>query len=123
MFRTNFIDDLLLSGLKILPRGSSVPLFLCTRRPCGYTYFWSGPAEGHTQSVAIAVVDQLLPVVDEIRCVSERLMSLRLKHSQSALTVVSVRIPANSRGKTKQDQEQKMQDKDTFYRHVSSNLL
>ena len=86
----------------------------------GYTYFWSGPAEGHTQGVAIAVADQLLPAVDDIRCVSERLMSLRLRHSQGALTVVSVYAPTNTRGKTKPDQDQKTLDKDTFYRQLES---
>ena len=44
-----------------------------------YTYFWSDPTERHTQGIAIA--DQLLPAVKNIRCVSESLMSLRLWHS------------------------------------------
>ena len=83
----------------------------------GYTYYWSGPVDGHTQGVAIAVTDCLLPAVDEIRCVSERLMSLRLRHSQGVQTVVSVYAPTDTRS-PKLDQDQKARLKDTFYRQL-----
>ena len=85
----------------------------------GYTYYWSGLTEWHTQGVAIAVADCLLPAVDDIRCVSERQMSLRLRHSQDALTVVSVYAPTDTRG-PKLDQDQKARLKDTFYRQLES---
>ena len=35
----------------------------------GYVYFWSGPAEVHTQGVTIAVADNLFPAVEDIRYV------------------------------------------------------
>ena len=38
----------------------------------GNTYFWSGPARTHTHGAAFA--DWLLPAVDNIRCISDRLM-------------------------------------------------
>ena len=59
----------------------------------GNTYFWSGPARTHTHGAAVA--DWLLPAVDNIRCISDRLMSLQLRHSMGALTVVSVYAPTN----------------------------
>ena len=42
-----------LSEVRHLGRGET--------RVDGYTYFWSGPAEGHTQGVVIAVANELIP--------------------------------------------------------------
>ena len=54
----------------------------------GYTYFWSGTAEGHTQSVTTALQSR----ISSSRPWTTFAMSesLRLVHSQGALTVVSV---------------------------------
>ena len=46
-------------------------------------------------------------------------MSLRLRHSQGVLTVVSVYAPTDTRG-SKLDQDQKTRLKDTFYRQLVS---
>ena len=53
----------------------------------GYTYFWSGTAEGHTQSVTTALQSR----ISSSRPWTTFAMSesLRLVHSQRALNVVS----------------------------------
>ena len=48
----------------------------------GYTYFWSGRADGrHTEGVAVAVSDRLISQVKEVTPVSERVMRLRLANT------------------------------------------
>ena len=77
----------------------------------GYTYFWSGSRTGvHFGGVAIAVADVLLPVIDNIRYISDRLMSLRLRHNTGVLTVVSVYAPTNVG---------REEDKTLFYQQLS----
>ena len=78
----------------------------------GYTYFWSGSRTGaHFGGVAIAVADALLPAIDNICYVSDRLMSLRLRHNTGVLTVVSVYAPTNVG---------REEDKILFYRQLRS---
>ena len=79
----------------------------------GYTYFWSGSSLGrHTEGVAIAVADALLPAIDNIRYHSERMMSLRLRHTLGALVVVSVYAPT--------DKRRNDHITDQFYRRLTS---
>ena len=61
----------------------------------GYTFFWSGPVRTLTHGLTIAVSDWLLLAMDNIRRISDRLMSLRLRHSIGALTVVTVYTSTN----------------------------
>ena len=80
----------------------------------GYTFYWSGRPDGwRTGGVAIAVAGHLLPAVDigSIRPISERLMSLRLRHTMGTLTVISVYAPTD---------QADGQDKDLFYLQLSS---
>ena len=54
---------------------------------------WTCPDAQHTHGVAVA--DWPLPAVDNIRCISDRLMGLRLRYSMGAPTVVSVYTPSS----------------------------
>ena len=73
-----------------------------------YTYFWSGPTEGHTKGVTIAVTDNLFSAVDDIRYVR--------KPTVGALSGCLDRgfcLSQQTHG-DKSDQDQKTRNKDTF---------
>ena len=72
--------------------------------------WWIFPAEIHIPDVTITVSGQLPLAVDSILYASDRLMSLR-RHSQGALTVVSIYNPTNLRGKTIKYQAQRRNTK------------
>ncbi len=60
----------------------------------GYTYYWSGRADGrHTEGVAVAVANRLVPLIKEVTPVSERIMRLRLAHSLGMVSLVAVYAP------------------------------
>ena len=78
----------------------------------GYTYYWSGQDSGrHFSGVAIAVADWLIPAVDKICRISDRVMSLRLRHSLGVLAVFSVYAPT-SKGSD--------DNKNLFYQQLSA---
>ena len=78
----------------------------------GYTYYWSGRGSGlHFGGVAIAVADWLIPAVDNISRLSDRVMSLRLRHSLGTLAVFSVYAPT-SKGTD--------ENKNLFYQQLSA---
>ena len=78
----------------------------------GYTYYWSGQDSGHHFSgVAIALADWLIPAVDNISRLSDRVMSLRLRHSLGTLAVFSVYAPTS-----KGDED----NKNRFYQQLSA---
>ena len=78
----------------------------------GYTYYWSGQGQGrHLSGVAIAIADWLIPAVDKVNTISDRVMSLRLRHSLGVLAVFSVYDP------TSQGSED---DKNLFYQQLSA---
>ena len=78
----------------------------------GYTYYWSGQDSGlHFSGVAIALADWLIPAVDNISCLSDRVMSLRLRHSLGTLAVFSVYAPTS-----KGDED----NKNRFYQQLSA---
>ena len=78
----------------------------------GYTYYWSGQDSGrHFSGVAIAVADWLIPAVDKICRISDRVMSLRLSHSLGVLAVFSVYVPT-SKGSD--------DNKNLFYQQLSA---
>ena len=57
----------------------------------GYTYYWSGRSDGyHTQGVAVAVSNELTPMIIEVTPVNERIMRLRIRHSLGVVSLVSV---------------------------------
>ena len=48
----------------------------------GYTYYWSGCADGyHAQGVAVSVSNKLTPMIIEVTRVNERIMRRRIRHS------------------------------------------
>ena len=62
----------------------------------GYTYYWSGRADGrHTEGVAVAVADRLAPQIrdEDVTPVSERIMRLRIPHTLGWISVVAVYAP------------------------------
>ena len=79
----------------------------------GYTIFWSGRLDGRcTGGVAIAMAGHLLQAVDidSIQSTSDRLMSLRIRHTMGTLKVISVYAPTN---------QAECQDKDLFYQQLA----
>ena len=62
-----------------------------------YTYYWLGQDSGqYFGGIAIAVAERLIPAVDKICHISERVMSLRLRHSLGVLAVFSVYAPTSN---------------------------
>ena len=60
----------------------------------GYTYYWSGRPDGrHTEGVAVAVANWLVPMIMQVTPVDERMMRLRIKHSLGAISLVVVYAP------------------------------
>ena len=80
----------------------------------GYTYYWSGRADGrHTEGVAVAVSDRLTSLVKEVTPVSERIMRLRLAHSMGAMSIVAVYAPTGV---------SELSAKEAFYAELNSVL-
>ena len=80
----------------------------------GYSYYWSGRLDGyHSEGVAIAVSDRLVPLVSEVTHVNERIMRLRIRHTLGVISVVSVYVPTEMRSTV---------EKDSFYTQLESVL-
>ena len=80
----------------------------------GYTYYWSGRADGrHTEGVAVAVSDRLISQVKEVTPVSERIMRLRLAHSLGVMSIVAVYAPTGV---------SELSAKEAFYAELNSVL-
>ena len=80
--------------------GPSVAAIPQVRRPWsewvrggGYTYYWSGRTQGHLESVVVAVADRLASMITEVTPVNERIMRLRIFHTQNVISLVSVYAP------------------------------
>ena len=57
----------------------------------GYTNYWSGHSDGyHAEGVAVAVSNNLTPMIIEITPVNEIIMRLRICHSLGDISLVSV---------------------------------
>ena len=57
----------------------------------GYTYYWSGCADGyHAQGVAVAVSNKLNPMIVEVTLVNKHILRLRIRHSLGDISLVSV---------------------------------
>ena len=114
-------DHLPLLSRELDRMGIAVAALSEVRRPksgeisCGgYTYYWSGRLDGyHSEGVAIAVSDRLVPMVVEVTPVNERIMRLRLRHSLGVVSVVSVYAPT---------EVSRTSDKDTFYTQLDSTM-
>ena len=80
----------------------------------GYTYYWSGRADGrHTEGVAVAVSDRLISQVKEVTPVPERIMRLRLAHSLGVMSIVAVYAPTGV---------SELSEKKAFYAELNSVL-
>ena len=78
----------------------------------GYTYYWSGRADGHHwEGVAIAISNRLQPSVVEVAPVDERIMVMRLKHSFGFMSLVAVYAPTDT---------SKPEVKEMFYAKLTS---
>ena len=78
----------------------------------GYTYYWSGRADGHhTQGVAMAVADRLVPLIRDVTPVSERILRLRLVHSLGVVAIVAVYAPTG---------DSDISTKEAFYAELNS---
>ena len=78
----------------------------------GYTYYWSGRADGHHwEGVAIAISNRLRPSVVEVAPVDERIMVMRLKHSFGFMSLVAVYAPTDT---------SKPEVKEMFYAKLTS---
>ena len=88
-------------SMELARLGIAVAALSEVRRPAageisvgGYTYYWSGRADGrHTEGVALAVADRLVPLISEVTPVNERIMRLRLTHSIGVVSFVAVYAP------------------------------
>ena len=80
----------------------------------GYTYYWSGMANGtHLRGVAVAISDRLSAAVVGITTVDERIMCVRMKHTLGFMSLISVYAPTEVC-----DQE----EKEVFYAKLESLL-
>ena len=78
----------------------------------GYTFHWSGRSDGqHLAGVAFAVADWLAPFLLDVTPVSERILTLRLKHSLGVMFCVSLYAPTESG---------QLSVKNAFYSQLSS---
>ena len=78
----------------------------------GYTYYWSGHSDGyHAQGVAVAVSNNLTPMIIEVTPVNKRIMKLRICHSLGVIPLVSV---------CAQTEASDLTVKDTFYAALES---
>ena len=94
--------SLLSSELKRLDIGIAV-LSEVQRPDCGeimvggYNSDWSGRSDGyHAQGVAVAVSNNLTPMIIEVTPVNERIMRLRIRHSLGVISLVSVYAPTEA---------------------------
>ena len=70
----------------------------------GYTYYWPGRSDSyHAQGVAVAVSNKLTPMIIEVTPVNERIMRLRIHHSLSVISLVSVYAPTEASDLTMKD--------------------
>ena len=77
-----------------------------------YTYYWSGRSDGyHAQGVAVAVSNNLTPMIIEVTPVNERIMRQRIRHSLGVVSLVSVYALIEASDLTV---------KDTFYATIES---
>ena len=78
----------------------------------GYTYYWSGAPNGHrVNGVAVAVADQLVPLIGGVTPVSERILRLRITHSLGTISLVAVYAPHGGRP---------VAEKEAFYAELDS---
>ena len=73
------------------------------RTDCGeimagvYTYCWSGHSDGyHSQGVAVAVSNMLIPMVIEVTLVNKRIVRLRIRHSLGVVSLFSLYAPTKA---------------------------
>ena len=70
----------------------------------GYTYYWSGRSDGyHAQGIAVAVSNNLTPMIIEVTPVNDRIMRLRIRHSLGVISLVSVDAPTEASDLTMKD--------------------
>ena len=70
----------------------------------GYNYYWSGHSDGyHAKGVAVAVSNQLTPMIIEVTPVNEHIMRRRIRHSLSVISMVSVYAPTKASDLTVKD--------------------
>ena len=70
----------------------------------GYTYYWSGRSDGyHAQGVAVAVSNNLTPMIIEVTPVNKHMMRLRICHSLGVVSLVSVYAPTETSDLTMKD--------------------
>ena len=96
------ITCLLSSELKRLDIGIAA-LYDVRRPDCseimvgGYTYNGSGRSDGyHSQGVAVAVFNNLTPMISEVTLVNERIMRQSIRHSLGVISLVSVYAPTEA---------------------------
>ena len=90
-----------------------------TRRPGtgeissgGYTYYWSGSANGaRLRGVAVAVSSRLRPCVDRVTQIDERIMLLRMRHTLGFVSIIAVYAPTEAR---------ELDEKELFYAKLDS---
>ena len=70
----------------------------------GYTYYWSGRSDGyHAQGVAVAVSNNLTPMIIEATAVNKCFMRRRIHHSLGVVSLVSVYAPTEASDLTVKD--------------------
>ena len=70
----------------------------------GYTNYWSGHSDGyHAEGVAVAVSNNLTPMIIEITPVNEHFMRQRIHHSLVVISLLSVCAPTEVRDLTVKD--------------------
>ena len=63
----------------------------------GYTYYWSGRSDGfHAQGIAVAVSNNLTPMIIEVTSINERIMRRRIRHSLGVISLVSENAPTEA---------------------------
>ena len=60
---------------------------------CGYIYYWFDRPQAHLVVVVVAAADRLVPMVTEATHVNKRIMRLRISHTTSVMSLVSVYAP------------------------------
>ena len=70
----------------------------------GCAYYWSGHPDGYqAQGVAEVVSIKLTPMIIEVKPVNEHIMRLRIRHSLSVISMVSVYAPTKASDLTVKD--------------------